>query len=137
MSLLGAMILDPRVIGDIIPLMKGPEDFYKEAHQHIYQALVDVYDQFNTGDLVQIVDMLRHRRVLEQVGGSEYLVELANAVPTSVNAPHFARLVAEKAKLRRLIDAAPFAVESWLLPRVENAPLPFAGSFSSNCCRFG
>ena len=106
MSLLGSMILDPLVIVDVLGLLKGKEDFYKEAHQHIYQALVDVYDQFNTGDLVQIVDMLRHRRVLEQVGGSEYLVELANAVPTSVNAPHFARLVAEKAKLRRLIDAA-------------------------------
>lgn len=106
MSLLGSMILDPLVIVDVLGILKGKEDFYKEAHQHIYQALVDVYDQFNTGDLVQIVDMLRHRRVLEQVGGSEYLVELANAVPTSVNAPHFARLVAEKAKLRRLIDAA-------------------------------
>jgi replicative DNA helicase len=106
MSLLGSMILDPLVIVDVLGILKGKEDFYKEAHQHIYQALVDVYDQFNTGDLVQIVDMLRHRRVLEQVGGSEYLVELANSVPTSVNAPHFARLVAEKAKLRKLIDAA-------------------------------
>ncbi len=79
MSLLGSMILDPVVIVDVLGILKGKEDFYKEAHQHIYQALVDVYDQHNTGDLVQIVDMLRHRRVLEQVGGSPYLVELANA----------------------------------------------------------
>jgi replicative DNA helicase len=106
MSLIGSMILDPAVIPDIISLIKGPEDFYKEAHAHIYKAVLDVYDQRHSGDLVQIVDLLRDRSVLEQIGGPEYLVELANAVPTAVNAPHFARIVAEKAKLRRLIDAA-------------------------------
>jgi len=106
MSLLGSMVLDPAVIPDVIALIKGAEDFYRETHGHVYRAIVDVYDQRHSGDLVQIVDMLRGRGVLDQVGGPHYLVELANAVPTSVNAPHFARIVAEKAKLRRLIDAA-------------------------------
>ena len=106
MSLLGSMILDPNIIADVLGILKGRDDFYKEAHGHIYQALVDVYDTHHSGDLVQIVDELRHRRVLDQVGGVDYLAELARSVPTSVNAPHFARLVAEKAKLRRLIDAA-------------------------------
>jgi replicative DNA helicase len=106
MSLLGSMILDPAVIPDVIGLLKGPEDFYRESHGHIYKAVLDVYDQRHSGDLVQIVDLLRDRAVIDQIGGPEYLVELANAVPTAVNAPHFARIVAEKAKLRRLIDAA-------------------------------
>jgi replicative DNA helicase len=106
MSLLGSMILDPAIIPDVIGLIKGPEDFYREAHGHIYKAVLDVYDQRHSGDLVQIVDLLRDRAVIDQIGGPEYLVELANAVPTAVNAPHFARIVAEKAKLRRLIDAA-------------------------------
>lgn len=106
MSLLGAMILDPRVIGDIIPLMKGPEDFYKEAHGHIYRAIVQIYDTKNSGDLVQITNLLEERGVFEQVGGGDYLVELANAVPSAVNAKHYATIVSEKAKLRRLIDAS-------------------------------
>jgi len=106
MSLLGSIILDPGVIPDVISLLKGPEDFYKESHAQVYRAVLDIYDQRNTGDLVQIVDLLRDRNVLDQIGGPTYLVELANSVPTAVNAPHFARIVAEKAKLRRLIDAA-------------------------------
>jgi len=106
MSLLGSIILDPGVIPDVLGLLKGPEDFYKEAHGHIYKAVVDVYDQRHSGDLVQILDLLRDREVLELVGGPPYLVQLAESVPAAVNAPHFARIVAEKAKLRRLIDAA-------------------------------
>src|SRR5437763_10888378 len=59
MSLLGSMILDPAVIPDVIGLIKGPEDFYRESHGHIYKAVLDVYDQRHSGDLVQIVDLLR------------------------------------------------------------------------------
>jgi replicative DNA helicase len=106
MSLLGSMILDPNVVPDVLGLIKNENDFYAQKHAHIYKAVVDVYDQRHSGDLVQIVDMLRDRGVLEQVGGPQYLAELAEAVPTAVNAPHFARIVADKAKLRRLIDAA-------------------------------
>lgn len=106
MSLLGSVILDPGVIPDVMPIIKGAEDFYKEAHAHVYRAVLDVYDQRHSGDLVQILDLLRDRGVLEQVGGAAFLKELAYAVPTAVNAPHFARIVAEKAKLRRLITAA-------------------------------
>jgi replicative DNA helicase len=106
MSLLGSVILDPGVIPDVLSLIKGPDDFYKESHAHIYRAVLDIYDTRNTGDLVQIVDLLRDRSVLDQVGGANYLIQLAESVPAAVNAPHFARIVAEKAKLRRLIDAA-------------------------------
>ncbi|MDX2131874.1 MAG: replicative DNA helicase [Planctomycetota bacterium] len=106
MSLLGSMILDPNVIPDVLGMVRRPEDFFTASHGHIYQAVVDVYDQRHSGDLVQILDLLRDRGVLEQIGGPNYLAELAAAVPSAVNAPHFARIVAEKAKLRRLIDAA-------------------------------
>src|SRR2546421_7590229 len=73
MSLLGSMILDPAVIPDVLGLLKGPEDFYREAHGHIYKAVLDVYDQRHSGDLVQIVDLLRDRAAIDQVGGPEYL----------------------------------------------------------------
>jgi len=106
MSLLGSMILDHNVIGDVLGMIGGPEDFYKEAHAHIYRAIVDIYDVHHSGDLVQLQNMLRDRGVYEQCGGDDYLVTLANSVPAATSAPHFARIVGEKAKLRRLIDAA-------------------------------
>ena len=106
MSLLGAMILDHRVVGDIIQIIKGPEAFYDPRHGGIYQSLIHVFDKFHSGDLVQIRQHLADRGVLEEIGGMEYLEQLASAVPMASNAPHFARIVAEKYKLRRLIEAA-------------------------------
>lgn len=106
MSLLGSMILDPGVIGDVIALVNKPEDFYLEKHGHIFRALVDVFDRHHSGDLVQINELLRDRGVLDGIGGPDYLATLANSVPSAVNAPFYAKIVAEKAKLRRLIDAS-------------------------------
>ena len=106
MSLLGSMILDPKVIGDALQVLKGAEAFYDEKHALVYQALVATFDKYHAIDLVQLKQHLADKGVLEQVGGVEYLVQLAEAVPTSANWPHFARLVSEKHRLRRLIDAA-------------------------------
>ena len=106
MSLLGSMILDPNVITDVMALVAGPKDFYQESHQHIYAAVIEVYDRTNTFDLVQLQNALRDKGVEELCGGADYLVQLAECVPSAVNAPHYAKIVAEKAKLRKLIDAA-------------------------------
>jgi replicative DNA helicase len=106
MSLLGSMILDPRIIPDVLPFVRKGEDFYSESNGAVFKAIVDLYDQRNSGDLVQLIDMLRDRHVLDTIGGVDYLEQLAASVPTSVNAPHFAKIVGEKAKLRRLIDTA-------------------------------
>ena len=106
MALLGSMILDPGVIADVIGLVHSADQFHTAAHGAIFQALVDVYNHSNSGDLVQIQDRLREGGVLEEVGGSAYLLDLADTVPGAINAPHYARIVAEKAKLRRLIEAA-------------------------------
>lgn len=105
-ALLGSMILEPTIIPDVIGTISNPKDFYLEAHGHIFSVLLEIYDRKDAGDLVQTVTLLRDRNVLETIGGEDYLVDLANSVPTAVNAPHFAKIVAEKAKLRRLIDAA-------------------------------
>lgn len=105
-ALLGSMILEPKIITDVISVLQGGTDFYREAHGHIFTVLLEIYDRKDAGDLVQTVTLLRDRGVLDLIGGEDYLVELANSVPTAVNAPHFAKIVAEKAKLRRLIDAA-------------------------------
>lgn len=109
MSLLGSMILDPACI-PIVGADVESGHYYNEAHRHIHKAIVSVFDETGTGDLVQIVDRLRARGVLAEVGGSEYLLELANYVPTSVNATHFARIVRGKARLRALIESCGMAV---------------------------
>lgn len=106
MSLLGSMILDPKVISEVIGIVRSPDEFYAEAHSHIFDALVKTYDVHRSGDLVQLSQSLRDRGVLDDVGGPDYLLQLAEAVPTAVSAPHYARIVREKFQLRRLIEAA-------------------------------
>ncbi len=105
-SLLGAILLDPGVLNDVVELLPGPESFYKEAHSTIYKSLVDTFDAHQSGDLVQLTESLRARGVLDRVGGTGYLMELAEAVPSAASAPYYARLIADSARLRKLIDAA-------------------------------
>ncbi|MCP3904215.1 MAG: replicative DNA helicase [Planctomycetes bacterium] len=106
MSLLGSMLLDPQVVGDVVLVVKGGEDFYRPANGAIYDAMVELYDQHAALDIVQLNQLLADRDSLSTVGGLKYLVELANAVPSASNARHYARLVREKASIRHLIDAA-------------------------------
>ncbi len=106
MALLGSMLLDTAVIPQVLDWVKGPEAFYNEAHGAIYRAIVELYDRHASLDLVQAVERLRDQQVLDRIGGPDYLVELAEGVPSAVNAPHFARIVAEKHRLRSLINAA-------------------------------
>ncbi|MCC6677724.1 MAG: replicative DNA helicase [Phycisphaerales bacterium] len=106
MAFLGSLILDPKMIADVLTLVNRPEDFYLEKHGAIFAAVLDVYDRYHSGDLVQVVDLLKDQGKIDLVGGPEYLVQLAESVPAGVNAPHYARIVAEKARLRRLIDAS-------------------------------
>ena len=106
MALLGSMILDPAVVGEVLGKVAKPEQFYAEKHGLIFKALLELYDKQNSGDLVQLVNALRGWGVLERVGGLAYLDELAGAVPSAANAPYYAAIVEGKHKLRRLIEAA-------------------------------
>ncbi len=105
-ALLGAMILDGQVIGEVVQILDGAGDFYKPAHAAIYQTLVELYDHNQAIDMVQLNQRLKDRGELEPVGGVQYLIELAESVPSATSAPYYARLVKEKSVLRRLIDAA-------------------------------
>ncbi|MBX3377857.1 MAG: replicative DNA helicase [Phycisphaeraceae bacterium] len=106
MALLGSMLLDPRVLSDVMSIVTGADDFYSEAHAAIFQAVHDVYDKIPDADLVPILDTLRDRGKLELVGGGEYLAKLANETPSAAGAVRYAKTVADKARLRRLIEAA-------------------------------
>ncbi len=106
MCLLGSILLEPRVLGDTTFIIRDGEDFYKPANGAVYDAMVELYDVNASLDIVQLNQLLVDRDILEAVGGQEYLVELASGVPTAANANHYARLVREKAMVRRLIEEA-------------------------------
>jgi replicative DNA helicase len=106
MSLLGSVLLDAQVLGDVIFIVRRGDDFFKPANGAIFDAMVELYDKHSSLDIVQLHQMLLDRRVLDAVGGQQYLIELAAAVPSASNAKHYARLVREKAVIRHLIGAA-------------------------------
>ncbi|MCZ6811794.1 MAG: replicative DNA helicase [Planctomycetota bacterium] len=106
MCLLGSILLEPRELGDITLIIRDGEDFYKPANGAIYDAMVELYDAHASLDVVQLNQVLVDRDVLDAVGGQDYLVELASCVPSAANAGHYARLVREKAMVRRLIEQA-------------------------------
>jgi replicative DNA helicase len=87
-------------------LLPSPETFYAEAHRKIYAAMQALRSQGRPVDLVTLSEELSRRGQLEEVGGTAYLLQLSEATPTAAYAEHYARIVAEKWTLRRLIQAA-------------------------------
>lgn len=104
-SLLSAILLDDdsSTLLDIVEIL-NPDDFYKNAHQKIFAAIVDLFNRNEPVDLITLTSYLRDHNQLEMVGGATYLAALLDSVPAAANAGHYARLVREKASLRRLID---------------------------------
>ncbi|GGN03494.1 replicative DNA helicase [Thermus composti] len=105
-SVLGAILLDADVLDEVESLLPTPEAFYAEAHRKIYAAMQALRAQGAPVDLVTLSQELSRRGELEAVGGTTYLVSLSEATPTAAYAEHYARIVAEKWTLRRLIQAA-------------------------------
>lgn len=106
MALLGSMILDQQVIGDVLQSINGASDFSVGKHQALYQALVDLYDQNQSVDMVQIKQWLTDRGVLEQAGGLSYLIEIVESVPHAAGAQYYAKIVRDKSLVRHLIEVA-------------------------------
>lgn len=105
-SVLGAILLDHGVLDALEGLLPTPEAFYLEAHRRIYKAMQRLRARSAPVDLVTLSEELRAQGDLEAVGGVTYLVSLQESVPTALYAEHYARIVAEKWALRRLIHAA-------------------------------
>lgn len=104
-SVLGAMMLSAEAIADVVEVVR-PEDFYKSANGKIFDALRAVYARGDPVDAITAVEELRRRDLLEDVGGHLYIHELVEQVPTPAAAGNYARIVAEHALMRRLIQAA-------------------------------
>lgn len=104
-GLLGSLIIDPETIAQIADWLR-PEDFYRDAHRIIYQAIITLYERQQPADFITLCDLLEQREQLHAIGGSSALSELISAVPTSGNLTYYARIVVQKAGFRRLIHAA-------------------------------
>jgi len=104
-SVLGGILLEGRGLDQVADLLK-PEDFYFEAHGRIYQAMLGLYQKREPVDLSTVATRLLDQGILEQVGGLVFLAELSEHVGTAANIEYYARIVSNKAILRRLIRAA-------------------------------
>ncbi|MGO4937998.1 replicative DNA helicase [Fundicoccus sp. Sow4_H7] len=105
MSVLGSLMIDNSKMAAVQTVIIA-EDFYKQRHQTIFNAMEKVYDKTGSIDIVQLIYQLDAYDELENVGGSEYLVVISNYTPTAHNVEEYARIVKEKAILRRLINAS-------------------------------
>lgn len=104
-SILSAILIDNNTLLDVIELLAA-EDFYKTAHQKIFTAITDLFDKGEPIDLVTLANTLDESGHLEDIGGATYLARLVDAVPLAVNAQHYAKIVHDKAALRKLIANA-------------------------------
>ena len=105
MSLLGAVLIDEEVLADASEHV-GAEDFYDKRHAMIFGAMMRLYERHKPVDLLTLTNELQKKDQLAEVGGSAYLTELTNYVPTAAHASSYAEIVAQKAVRRRLIKAS-------------------------------
>jgi replicative DNA helicase len=103
-SVLGGMMLSKDAIADVVEVVRGG-DFYRPAHEMIFEAIIDLYGRGEPADVVTIADQLTKTQQLQRIGGPAYLHNLAQAVPTAANAAFYADIVRERAILRRLVEA--------------------------------
>ncbi|MCK4852167.1 MAG: replicative DNA helicase [Candidatus Omnitrophica bacterium] len=104
-AVLASMLLDREAIGKSIELL-DESFFYSESNRKIFQSIVKLYDGNEGVDIVTLIEELKKRDMLEDVGGPAYITEMANGVPTAANIEHYAKIVREKYLLRSLINTA-------------------------------
>jgi replicative DNA helicase len=109
-AVLGGMLLSKDAIADVLERLR-PGDFYRPAHQNVYDAVLDLYGRGEPADAVTVAAELDRRGLLRRIGGAPYLHTLISTVPTAANAGFYAGIVAEKALLRRLVEAGTRVVQ--------------------------
>ena len=109
-AVLGGMLLSKDAIADVLERLR-PGDFYRPAHQNVYDAILDLYGRGEPADAVTVAAELDRRGLLRRIGGAPYLHTLISTVPTAANAGFYAGIVAEKALLRRLVEAGTRVVQ--------------------------
>jgi replicative DNA helicase len=101
---LGGMLLSKDAIADVIEILRAA-DFYRPTHTTVFEAILDLYGRGEPADPITVAAALADSGALAKVGGASYLHTLISAVPTAANAAYYARIVSERAVLRRLVEA--------------------------------
>ena len=104
-SILSAILIDNNTLPEVLEIL-SKKDFYREVHQKIFSAMVDLFERSEPADLITVTNILKEQGQLESVGGATYLSELVDTIPMATNAAHYAKIIHEKATLRRLIERA-------------------------------
>ncbi|CAH1230327.1 replicative DNA helicase [Paenibacillus sp. 2RAB27] len=104
-AVLGAILINADALITAMERITS-DDFYRGAHQRIFEAIVELAEDQEPVDLITLTALLQNKQQLEEIGGVTYLSELANAVPTAANIDYYAAIVEEKSMLRRLIRTA-------------------------------
>ena len=103
-SVLGGMLLSKDAISDVVEILRE-RDFYRPAHELIYDAILDLYGRGEPADAVTVSAELTKRGDIARAGGAPYLHTLISSVPTAANASYYAKIVREHAIMRRLVEA--------------------------------
>ncbi len=109
-SVLGSLMLDKDAIIKIADILKS-EDFYKDDHGTIFEAMLELYEKKDPLDMLSVSNRLEEKKQLKEIGGSAYLASLINSVASSSNIVHYAKLVQKKSLLRKLINSATEIIE--------------------------
>ncbi|MCC7466772.1 MAG: replicative DNA helicase [Saprospiraceae bacterium] len=104
-AVLGALMLDREALPLVMDILR-PESFYLEGHQHIYRAVVRLFERSNPVDLLTVTEELKKAGELDKIGGGYYLVELTNRVASAANIEYHARIIAQKHIQRELINVS-------------------------------
>ena len=104
-AVLGAMLLSKEAIAHAAEKLK-PEDFYRDAHRRVFEAMLELFRRDEAVDLVTVTEQLKKTDQLDKAGGIAFVTSLANTVPTASNIQYHTRIVLEKAQLRHLINAS-------------------------------
>jgi replicative DNA helicase len=109
-SVLGALMLDKDAIAQVADILV-PQDFYKKSHEIIYETILKLWEKREPIDVLSVTSELKNTNQLKEIGGSGYLAELINSVPTSSHIEHYAKIVKEKGTLRDLINTSSHIAE--------------------------
>ncbi|MFL2121368.1 replicative DNA helicase [Marinilactibacillus psychrotolerans] len=104
-SVLGSILLNPEALISAMEYIEA-DDFYRRAHQLIFQTMVDLSERNEAIDVITIADKLESKNQLEDIGGTPYLADIATTVPTAANVEYYSKIVEERSILRRLIQTA-------------------------------
>lgn len=125
-SVLGSIFLDKEAMYDVMEFLVA-DDFYSEMHKEIYAAVLEIHKRNIPVDTITVAEELKKRKSLEMVGGRAYIAYLSTIVPSTENAVQYAKMVTEKAELRKLIQAATDIIEKSYQEKMEpDAVLDFA-----------